>query len=76
VEVIGFSRHAFLWAKDNGTGDTPAFLAIPTGGGDDCEASSSAAQKIILPKNSARSFGSETKITNHRHQCAEKGEQR
>jgi probable HAF family extracellular repeat protein len=38
-------------AFDQSTGDVPAFLAIPCDHGNDCEANSSAEQKIILPEN-------------------------
>ena len=38
-------------AFDPNTGDTPTFLAIPGGHGDDCEANSSAGERVILPAN-------------------------
>ena len=38
-------------AFDPNTGDTPTFLAIPAGHGDDCEANSSAGERVILPAN-------------------------
>jgi probable HAF family extracellular repeat protein len=37
-------------AFDQNTGETPAFLAMPAGDGDDCEANLSTSQKIVLPE--------------------------
>jgi probable HAF family extracellular repeat protein len=38
-------------AYDPNTGDTPAYLAVPSHGRDHCEAGSSVGQKVILPEN-------------------------
>jgi len=37
-------------AYDPNTGDTPAFLAVPSNGKGHCEAGSSAGQKVTLPE--------------------------
>jgi len=38
-------------AYDSNTGETPAFQAVPSDRGEDCEANSSPAQKVVLPEN-------------------------
>ena len=43
-------------ALDQSTGDTPAFLAVPGGHGDDCDAIPAAGQKVILPENVRERF--------------------